>query len=69
MTRMIKNSLYEYSDLVLKTVNYLSETRLEAMTMRCSQLCIIDMILLNLYKTDFSHYSKIIERSERLRIN
>lgn len=67
MTRMIKNSLYEHSDVILKTVNNLSKTRLEAMTMRCSQLCLIDMIYLNLFKTNYEHYYKIVEQAEMLR--
>lgn len=66
MTRMIKNSLYEYSDVVLKTVNTLSKTRLEAMTIRCSQLCLIDMVYLNLFKTNYEQYSEFIEQAERL---
>ena len=36
------------------------------MTLRCSQLCLLDMIYLNLYKTDFEHYEKIIAESEKL---
>lgn len=66
MTRIQKNRLHNYSDIVLKTVNYETHTRLNAMTLRCSQLCLLDMIYLNLYKTDFEHYEKIIAESEKL---
>lgn len=66
MTRIQKNRLHGYSDIVLKTVNYETNTRLNAMTLRCSQLCLLDMIYLNLYKTDFEHYEKIIAESEKL---
>lgn len=67
ITRLAKNRLYDYAALVLKTVNSMSRTRLEAMTIRCSQLCIIDMLYLNLYKTDYEKYAEHVEKSEALR--
>ena len=66
MTRAVKNKLYDCSDLILRTVNRMSRTRLETMTMRCSQLCLIDMIYLNLFKTDYSRYLKALDESKTL---
>lgn len=66
MTRAVKNKLYDYSDLILRTVNRMSRTRLETMTMRCSQLCLIDMIYLNLFKTDYMRYLKALDESKTL---
>lgn len=63
MTRAVKNKLYDYSDIILRTVNRMSQTRLETMTMRCSQLCLIDMIYLNLFKTDYEHYLDVLDNS------
>ena len=36
------------------------------MTMRCSQLCLIDMIYLNLFKTDYERYLKALDESKTL---
>lgn len=66
MTRAVKNKLYDYSDLILRTVNRMSRTRLETMTMRCSQLCLIDMIYLNLFKTDYEHYLNALDNSRTI---
>lgn len=66
ITRMAKNKLHQYSNVVLKTINPISDTRLEAMSIRCSQLCLIDMIYLNLFKTDYEKYKEMIVESEEL---
>lgn len=66
MTRAVKNKLYDYSDLILRTVNRMSRTRLETMTMRCSQLCLIDMIYLNLFKTDYEHFLSALDNSRTI---
>lgn len=66
MTRISKNRLQSLSDIALRTVNYETKTRLNAMTLRCSQLCLLDMIYLNLYKTDFDNYEKVVSESEKL---
>lgn len=66
ITRMVQNQLYQYSDVILKTVNRFSDTRLEAMSIRCSQLYLIDMIYLNLFKTDYQTYKAMIDESETL---
>ncbi len=63
ITRMAKNRLQEYSDVVLKTVNRTSDSRLEAMSIRCSQLYLIDAIYLNLFKTDYENYKDMIDES------
>lgn len=64
MTRAVKNKLYDCSDLILRTVNRMSRTRLETMTMRGSQLCLIDMIYLNLFKTDYKRYLNVLDESK-----
>lgn len=66
MTRAVKNKLYDYSDIILRTVNRMSRTQLETMTMRCSQLCLIDMIYLNLFKTDYERFSNALDNSKTL---
>lgn len=66
MTRAVKNKLYDYSDIILRTVNRMSQTRLETMTMRCSQLCLIDMIYLNLFKTDYELYLNALDNSRTI---
>lgn len=66
MTRAVKNKLYDYSDIILRTVNRMSRTQLETMTMRCSQLCLIDMIYLNLFKTDYKRFSNALDNSKTL---
>ncbi|MGN1344853.1 MAG: MurR/RpiR family transcriptional regulator, partial [Traorella sp.] len=47
ITRYSNNSLSKYSTYLLYTCNDLSDSRLNAMTIRCSQLFIIDMLVLN----------------------
>ncbi|MEH2960152.1 MurR/RpiR family transcriptional regulator [Candidatus Merdisoma sp. JLR.KK006] len=66
MTRAVKNKLYDYSDIILRTVNRMSRTRLETMTMRCSQLCLIDMIYLNLFKTDYERFLNALDNSRTI---
>lgn len=66
ITRRIKNSLYSYADLILKTVSFQTKTRLNVTTMRCSQLFLIDALYLLIMKSDFEKYNQIIERTEQL---
>ncbi|MCI9312619.1 MAG: MurR/RpiR family transcriptional regulator [Erysipelotrichaceae bacterium] len=66
MTRRIRNSLYEYADIILKTVSFETKTRLNVTTMRCSQLFLIDALYLLIMKSDFEHFNEVIERSEQL---
>lgn len=66
ITRLAKNRLLKYADFVLYTCNDLSSSRLNATTIRCSQLCIIDMLTLNILKSDFKKYKKYINESEKL---
>ena len=66
MTRMSKNPLHGYADLLLKTVAFETQTRLNITTMRCSQLYLIDALYLNMMKSNFTKYNKIIARSEVL---
>ena len=66
LTKNAKNPLHSYSDIHLKTVNYENDTRLNVTTIRCSQLCLIDMLTLNLLKTDFKFYKSNIDESKKL---
>lgn len=66
LTRNVKNSLYSYADIVLKTVTFDTITRFNVTTMRTSMLYIIDVIYLLILKSDFNKYNKHIERSEEL---
>lgn len=65
LTKNKKNSLHSYSDILLKTVNYENDTRMNATTIRCSQLCLIDMLTLNLLKKDFKRYKNNIDESRK----
>jgi len=66
LTKTTKNPLHPYSDILLKTVNYENDTRLNVTTIRCSQLCLIDMLTLNLLKKDFKFYKSNIDESKKL---
>lgn len=66
MTRITKNPLHSYADLLLRTVSFETETRLNVTTMRCSQLYLIDILYLNILKSNFNKFNKTIERSEKL---
>lgn len=66
MTRGVNNPLHEYADILLKTVTFETETRLNVTTMRCSQLFLIDVLYLLILKSDFKSKNKIISRSNQL---
>lgn len=66
MTRQTHSSLYNYADIVLKTVSFDTMTRLNVTTMRCSQLFLIDALYLLVMKSDFDHFNQVIARSEEL---
>lgn len=66
LTRITRNSLHNYADLLLKTISFETETRLNVTTMRCSQLYLIDALYLNIMKSNFHKYNKAIERAEML---
>lgn len=66
LTRNIKNSLYNYADIVLKTVTFDTVTRLNVTTMRASMLYIIDVIYLLILKSDFDKYNENIARCEEI---
>ncbi len=66
ITRMLDNKLSLLSDVSLRTSNDMSNSRLNAMTIRCSQLYIIDIICLNLLKNNYSTLRSITLESEKL---
>ena len=66
ITKDRKNTLQTYADLNLKTVNFGLNNVLYVTTIRCSQLCLIDMLILNLFKTNMSGYQKKFEESVEL---
>lgn len=66
ITRLAKNKLLKAADYVLYTCNDLSDSRLNATTIRCSQLWVIDMLILNILKSDFKKYREYISESEKL---
>jgi len=66
LTSMGKSKLQAYSNIVLKTVNRSSNTRLEAMSIRASQLYLIDTIYLNLFKTDYKKYKAMVDETDSL---
>lgn len=66
ITRLAKNKLLKFADFVLHTCNDLSDSRLNATTIRCSQLWVIDMLILNILKSDYKKYREYINESEKL---
>jgi len=66
ITRLAKNKLLKYADYAIYTCNDLSDSRLNATTIRCSQLWVIDMITLNILKTDYNKYREYINESEKM---
>lgn len=64
ITKFTKNKLYAYSDHILKTASFDVNLRLDATTSRIAQFTIIDMIFINILKTDFSKYKEIITNSD-----
>ena len=64
ITKFTKNKLYTYSDYIMKTASFDISLRLDATTSRITQFTIIDMIFINLLKTNFSEYKKIITNSD-----
>lgn len=66
LSRTGNTSLSKLSDIVLYTYNDLSGSRLNAMTNRCSQLYLIDILSLNLIKMDYDKYMNNILISETL---
>ena len=66
ITRFSNNTLSKYLNYTLFTCNDLSDSRLNAMTIRCSQLFIIDMLVLNILKCNIKKYGNNIHESEKL---
>lgn len=66
ITRLAKNRLLKLADYAIYTCNDLSDSRLNATTIRCSQLWVIDMITLNILKQNYTEYRKYIDESEKL---
>lgn len=64
MTRNRRNPLYEYADIVLKTIAFEAITRLNVTTMRASQLYLIDALYLLIMKSDFERYNQRLELAE-----
>ena len=64
ITKFTKNKLHSYSDYILKTASFDVNLRLDATTSRIAQFTIIDMIFINILKTDFSKYKEIITKSD-----
>ena len=64
ITKFTKNKLHSYSDYILKTASFDINLRLDATTSRIAQFTIIDMIFINILKTDFSKYKEIITKSD-----
>ena len=66
ITRATNNTLSQLANEVLTTYNDLSNSSLNAMTIRCSQLYIIDMLVLNIIKGNYKKYRSFIKESENL---
>ncbi len=61
VTKQAETNLVKNSDIVFYTVNYDVRNMLKTTTIRCSQLFVIDTLLLNLFKTNYDYYR---EKSE-----
>ncbi len=66
MTRSKKNPLHDLADILLETICFETQTRLNVTTMRCSQLFLIDSIYLLIMKSDFEKYNGLVNRAGEL---
>lgn len=66
MTGSLNSSIANKSDLVLKTVSFENSNCLNVTTMRCSQLLLIDMLYLNIIKSNYEQYNRWIKEAEEL---
>lgn len=61
LTKANTNKLQSFSNINLKTINYDENSRLKSMSMRFSQLCVLDMLYLNLIKKDYQRFQGNID--------
>lgn len=67
LTKANRNKLQDLGDITLKTVNYDPDSRLRAMVMRSSQLVVLDMLYLNIFKQDYDRFQKNINYSTQVK--
>lgn len=68
LTKASRNKLQDLADIALKTVNYDPDSRLRAMVMRSSQLLVLDMLYLNIFKLDYDRFQSNIDRAAKLKL-
>lgn len=66
LTKMAKNSLQSMADITLNTVKFETDTRLNVTAVRCSQLYLIDILYLSMFKRNYATYRQDIIESEKL---
>lgn len=66
ITNMAKNSLQPYLDIWLKTMYSPAKTRFLSYTELSSQLYLIDVLILNLYKKDFSKFKHAVTQYQEI---
>lgn len=66
VTKGSKNSLRQLADVTLLTVNYDVHNFLRTATIRCSQLCVIDIVTLSFYKRHYAHRKEYGNKGRKL---
>ena len=66
ITKNTNNSLRKYADITLNTVHFDVQYMVRTATIRVSQLCIADMLMLNLLKTNIDYFREKSEEGRRI---
>jgi len=66
ITGSARNTLYEHADLILSTIVFETDTRMNLLTVRISQLFVVDLLIVNIIKTDFQYYLNHIQGSDNI---
>jgi len=68
ITGKAKSHLQQAADACLTTIVFETDTRLNLLTVRVSQMLVIDLLYINLFKSDFKvHFDKVQSSDELLR--
>ncbi|MGB7594502.1 MAG: MurR/RpiR family transcriptional regulator [Erysipelotrichaceae bacterium] len=66
ITGKAKSTLQQAADAVLTTIVFETDTRLNLLTVRVSQLMVIDLLYINLFKSDFKVNFEKVQNSDSL---
>jgi len=66
ITKNTNNSLRKYADVTLSTVHFDVRNMIRTASIRVSQLCVADMLLLNLLKTNIDYFREKSKEGRRM---